>query len=51
MCSACDFCSMSQQKNATAVSMGSNWAWEKLISEQPEVLDAAWSALVPHAFI
>ena len=40
------FCAMSQFKHATAGSTDVDWSWERLISEQHDVLDAAWSALV-----
>ena len=37
---------MSQFKHATAASTDVEWSWERLTSEQHDVLDAAWSALV-----
>ena len=37
---------MGQFKHATAASTDVDWSWERLISEQHDVLDPAWSALV-----
>ena len=37
---------MSQFKHATAASMDVDWSWERLISEQHDMLDAVWSTVV-----
>ena len=40
------FCAKSASKPAATSPMGVDWSWEGLISEQPHLLDKAWSTLV-----